>query len=574
MPCCLSINRRLGRLVSISFAWLILSSDVAWAANFGPLRGSSEIGQPLKLQAELSSLDGVSQGQLRSTCMSAHFLPMHGEQSGGFENGVLPLSVDFVSDGKQGGQVRFRSSEAVREPVGTITLRSECPLAVFEVSWSVLLDPSRDDREPAPPLRGKTLQADAGLRDFNFDSSSALGRSMKPSMWASSGKPLPKLADMDQADSRQDVKKQSAKGESVAALSSPAPALSQVPSAPNPVSEPPQAPQVVLDVKRDEPDELAALDQKLMDVNLIQSGKAGDAPSDGAMSRLPLESVDRGVQLHDIPVVIGACSLLVLLGISGFWLYRQRVSVGRVQKSKSSLVMHKGSVRSAPQLQEELAPRWDESPVVSDALAEGDEQADEPVDNAPNHLVLNSFLGADHDSEAFSASAFDHDASRQAGLVLTGYQQSLSSALGLVNRADSTLWKLPESYSKLVTGRNTALSLSANSQSRLLRTQIGLVELAYQEAIRHRALEVEAMDEFVQTMLKGVDLAELEVDQNFVPDVIHSYLSAKFCEVSGAQAKSTLKANCLALASIAEHWPVCFASSTWAALVDESSVGV
>lgn len=583
----------LSRLVSFASLACALSTQVAWATNFGPLQGSNEMGRPLRLHTDLSNLNDDAKGQLRSTCMTANFVANQESDASGFDNRVQTLFVDFVPDGKVGGRVFLKSREAISDPVGTVRLRSECPLAVFEVSWSVLLDPSKGgDFSPKPK---QALQADSEFREFSFENSAGLDRTMRLSSASSSQKQSGKRVKDDRAselamfqaggsNAAVDVEK------SVPLVPKEKPLVKnekkekwgEVPSkevavAPNPMPTPSAgvtsakndvAPAVDVQnasTENTQLDELALLDQKLADVKLIPSANPQALP--GAVDPLSAaeNKLPNAIQVNDIPLLIGVGSVLMLIAISGFWFYRQR----QLQPVKAS------SVRNAPLVRKQhVEPEPFYDPVVHGDIPESDVVQDDEKSHAgePNTLMLNSFFGVDQ--------VLDHDTGghglehRTAIRASKEPEDSLSVALSMVNRADVKLWKLPEAYEPLIASRNKALALSASAQSRVLRTQVGLLELAYQEAKQNRILQQDLMEKFVQTMLADLNLNTLDIDRTVVPDLVHNYLSAKFCEVSGPQEKSNFKANCLALALIADQWPMCFDSPDWEEFVNESSVGV
>jgi hypothetical protein len=586
----------LSRFVSFVSLVGLLSTQVAWATSFGPLQGNNEMGRPLRLHTDLSNLNDDAKGQLRSTCMTANFVPSQEADAGGFDNRVQMLFVDFVPDGKVGGRVFLKSREAISDPVGTIRLRSECPLAVFEVTWSVLLDPSKGgDFEPKAK---KALQADSEFREFSFENSPSLDRTMrlssavasqktsnrrvrddkptelaqfqgggsvavdmeKPMPSAVQEKPLTKSANKEKlADvtSKEEPKKEEPK----------AVPSGQVTTAKNDVT--PSADVQNATTEHTQLDELALLDQKLADVNLIPSANQQALPGvdkslSSVESRLP-----NAIQVNDIPLLIGVGSLLMLIAISGFWFYRQR----QLQPASSKV----SSVRNAPLIRKQHSePEEFYDPVVHGDVIPIDTEVGQETSKkhaeGPNPLMLNSFFGVDQvlDDET-GGHGFEHRPSNRSSKEP---DDSLNVVLGMVNRADVKLWKLPEAYEPLISGRNKSLALSASPQSRVLRTQVGLLELAYQEAKQNRILQQDLMEKFVQTMLEDLDLKTLEIDRTVVPDLVHNYLSAKFCEVSGPQEKSSFKANCLALALVAEQWPMCFDSPLWEECVNESSVGV
>lgn len=591
----LSKNLNLSRLVSIASIACVFSSQVAWATSFGPLQGSNEMGRPLRLHTDLSNLNDDAKGQLRSTCMSASFIPSQEGGASGFDNRVQPLFVDFVPDGKVGGQVFLKSREVISDPVGTVRLRSECPLAVFEVTWSVLLDPSRNGGESTPKTNKSSLQADSDFRDFNFDSSASLERTLRLSSAGGVHKTtkktskdekntelasnqLPESKPKVALEKEKPVDKSQQKNQPMESVAVKAMAENKQDVIPTKSENAPTQELVATQTAADhtqsqQPDELALLDQKLADVNLIPSANQHALP--GATD--PLGTTDNrlpnAIQVNDIPLLIGVGALLMLIAISGFWFYRQRqLQPARAPQPKVSPVVRKQALKT-----DVSEPFFD--PVVHggdvgvlEHEADTEDVDKEDVHTPPNPLMLNSFLGVDTpvQDESQISTRFEH---RAASKTSQGPEDSLGVVLSMVNRADAQLWKLPESYEPLVEARNKSLALSASPQSRVLRTQIGLLELAYQEATHNRILQQDLMEGFVQTMLEGVDLGVVEVDRETVPDVIHNYLSAKFCEVSGSQEKSCFKANCLALALIAEQWPMCFDSTQWEELVNESSVG-
>lgn len=533
---------------------LFMGVSNAHAIGFGPLLGQGVLGQSLQVQAELSEMNELTLEQLRSTCMRASFRPNSPDTNTADAMRAVPISVDFVSTSKGRGLVRLRSRGVVTEPVGDLRLISECPLAVFDVSWPVLLEPSSEGNHHT--VQSREYQAKEPRREFSFASSDALLGSFKNGGGDATAAEVKKV----RADVPSPTK---------AALVKPLPPASakQVAAAQETSGEPMAVKPA--SGKTEKPDELAMLDQKLLEVNLIPSGPAGSA-SNSDLTDVGAQAGQAGLtQAHEMPILIGCGLVVVTALLAGFWYFRIRSPKLRLQGGNPNESRYEGRVEDLaiePSLGDSSGVSSDEStePRVHPSRDDGSDMS--------NSLLMGSFLGVDQ-AHTIPQDTFA-GAQANSSMLAESHQQSLNVALALVNKAGAKPWALPASYQSLIEERNKVLLMSTEGQARLLRSQIGLIELAFQEAKKGRLLERAVMAEFMDVMFNGYELSSVDADQTPVSDVIKSYTSAKFCEVSGAQAKTLLKGNCMLLVTLAEKYPVCFSSPDWAQWVNDSCVGV
>jgi hypothetical protein len=131
-------------------------------------------------------------------------------------------------------------------------------------------------------------------------------------------------------------------------------------------------------------------------------------------------------------------------------------------------------------------------------------------------------------------------------------------------------WKLPVAYASLIAARNRSLSFELPSQ--VLRCEVGLLELAFQETRRGRLLDQSAINELVSIFIPESDGYQNDVQPTRVPDILQNHLKTKRYELNGVEAQNHFKANCLQLSALCQVWPFCFSLPEWAHLVEDDGL--
>lgn len=187
-----------------------------------------------------------------------------------------------------------------------------------------------------------------------------------------------------------------------------------------------------------------------------------------------------------------------------------------------------------------------------------------------SHRVLESLIGNDDKNfdEELQASVRDAHTDDHN----PAYRPSLKVSLELINRADIPSWTLPASYLRLVESRNRSLEMHRTLDALLLRSQIGLIELAFQDAKQGQLTPAQATQELLEQVL-GDRLRDTEFKPILcVPDVVKSHVRAKMCEIAGAEKRQILRDNLVNLNTQVVNVSLCFNSNAWREFLSEEGI--
>ncbi|HEX4856896.1 MAG TPA: hypothetical protein VFV28_08785, partial [Limnobacter sp.] len=124
----------------------------------------------------------------------------------------------------------------------------------------------------------------------------------------------------------------------------------------------------------------------------------------------------------------------------------------------------------------------------------------------------------------------------------------------------------------LVQARNSSLEVNRTPDALLLRCHVGLVELAYLDALNGQSTTPEVAGELVDNLL-GASFHELGLPTPLcVPDLVKSLVRAKMCEVSGQHQRRLLHENLLSLNATAIGPALCFSLPEWQEFLSEEGL--
>lgn len=516
--------------------WLLAALGVgaqgpAQAIVLGPLKGNTVMGEPLRLSAQVSQLQADQMGQLREGCLRAKLEPQFGYSDG---RGVLIESprvrAQFVRMGAHSGEFFFDAPALLPDPSLILQLESHCPLITFAHQWAVLLSPGQAEGVAKSP--GKITATDVHAPQFDFANSRLLAQSRELA-----------LADTARAaswPSRADVTRTNATSAKPLADTPLAPAMPPV--AADPINQDPLPP------------------VELASANHLVYARDGfsDAERAGELQQRS-QGLSRSLtELLAWPAGVG--SAFLLLGGVAYW----RFISGRNQASRPActLAVSTAMEETAQADQQGHAAQHANKPIAFRVAGGGGR-----YDSLEANRVLESFYTPDHPSGLdFAevaeplAEAFEHD---------DRSQRSIDKSIRLLKRAITTEWRLPDSFQALVRERNQALRLHQENALKVLQCQLGLVELAYQEAMEGRPFTSEQGAEFLVSLLGDDFASHLQADWPTLPDVVRTYVRAKFCEVTGADSRQLFKKNLQLLVDNPPAGKACFDASLWQELLSE-----
>lgn len=484
--------------------------------------GLQEIGKRLDLKSTLSGIPEGAESQLRSTCLKSRIQSIDTENSAD----AIDVWVDFSPTIRQGGLIEFQSSAPVNHALVRLELISECPLLTFTSRWTLIMNQAQllESSKAAYKREVKSNQ-------FDLTNSSLLAQSRKQPNFNNS-RFVPRYEQNEQA-------------------------LEEVAIAPeaDTVSEVPQNKQPEVDGKSkesanepNEPIKIASLDPSLLGNGLIESRTSNQIATGG----LGINEQDSGVDAWS-----SNTGLMVAFGFSLL---------------AASLLLAKKFARS-PARTPSTEPQWHAfkgtSETAMDTSVPPIEEVAPPVEFGHDRF-LESLMGSEGNSyqdEVGSTLLSEHSETLEAS-----DRSSLKTSFEMINRADSRKWNLPDAYLDLVGQRNRTLEQHASTEALILRSQIGIVELTFQDAKQGKTTQSHIAHELL-AMVLGEHIYEAESFPSLgVPDVVKSHVRAKMCEISGSESRQLLRENLLLLNTLVLSPALCFHSDAWREFLSEEGM--
>lgn len=511
-----------------------LFSSAGHGLEIGSPAGLQQIGKRLDLQSNVTGIPAGTESQLRSTCLRARARSSGREGVDAFESlGNEDVQVDFVSTIPQGGVIQFKSNAAVNDALVELELISDCPLLAFKSSWMLIMEP-----EQAGLV---SVQSDAP------DSAGTTGFDIRNSALLKASRVAPKRTALAVSEPRQPVIQPEVQAEN-----------------------PPQtateiAKQVVVDAiepqafsSEQAPLQLAAIDPGFSDQGLIESRPS--LPESVNASLGDNKYLWMGLDLTSPSIWIFLVSIAMLVMVS-------------IAFGKSQLKQLRASKATAGKMEPTAMPAQalfkeypDHAEMDDPDYAEGED----PLVPYAQDRVLESLMGSEnHGAEP----AYD-GLKPLSNLEVTETQSrsSLSICLELINKADIRVWNLPAAYQGLVASRNKSLDLHRTADALLLRCQVGLVELAFQEARKGRRLPDEVAEELLTVVIGNHEFDLDAAPALCVPDLVKSHVRAKMCEISGAEKRTLLQENLVNLNTQVSNPGLCFSSNAWREFLSEEGI--
>lgn len=486
--------------------------------------GIHTIGKPIEVVTTISGIPKGAESQLRSTCLRGRVVSMEHGSKAGLANNVV---VNFQPTIAQGGMIKFRTVEPINLALVRLELSSECPLVVFDIGWPLIMN----QREQVEGQGAKSLEHSKQVELFDPASSALLQASRK----APKRTPLiqPVAVNVSQENSAVSELEILRKSET-----RPDEAIDAVPV-------------------EDEVLDVASLDQSLIDHGLIESEPlSSDMNVHSAFgSRLGEEP---GASISSVGILaVSTTGLLVLVAC---WLrnrFKRRAGRAVPVRERGLEPEYKGS----------LATEFSNY-GASENNSTG--QPDSQHSRFGSDRVLESLMGGEE--SLYSNELESAETELLYADPASGRNHSLKTCVEMINRADVRSWELPAAYQSLVSERNKSLEMHRTPEALVLRCNIGLVELAFQEAKQGHSVQVETSNELLQLLL-GKHVYELENNTTMgVPDVLKSYVKAKLCEIEGAEKRQLLRENLLSLNEQVEHQALCFHTNAWREFLSEEGL--
>jgi hypothetical protein len=515
-------------MLSVLGALITLLPQSVFSLEISTPVGTQQIGQILDLKSTLSNVPEGVESQLRSTCLKARINTLE-RLRGDLESPVSPeVLVNFDPTIRRGGLIEFRSVAPVNDAVIEMELVSECPLIVFNTKWTLIL--KQGEAEQSGAVNSSTVSK---VSAFDPEASSLLASSRKP--------PQPRI------DNKPAWLSQNKQYETKPELVEDKPGKNIQTSVEN---EKVGGNQVV---------KVASLNTELFGAGFIESRRETTDVSSGL--DLDEYSAETGsyntLQELVLPVSLATSALLIIA-----LLFYRRYSV-----CKTGLQSRLGPQSFAGGQTTSSEPQDVAAISREHVMAFSSEPASVLIGS---HRVLESLMG--NDEQDFNKELESSTHTMTSGAINPTYRSSLKISLELINRADIPSWNLPASYLGLVESRNRSLELHRTLDALLLRSQIGLIELAFQDAKQNQLTPAQSAQELIEQVL-GEQLQEMEFNPTLcVPDVVKSHVRAKMCEIAGTENRQLLRENLVNLNSQVASPALCFNSNAWREFLSEEGI--
>lgn len=538
MPTSLIKNPKVRHLLITSFVGICCSllPKTGFSLEISTPVGVHQIGKRLDLKSTLSNLPDGAESQLRSTCLTARVNPLETSRANGSDVSSRDVKVNFSPTIRRGGLLEFKSVSPVNDALIEIELVSECPLVVFSTRWAIIMSESQAEvHQTSSNIEPNNIETNKQLSKFDPASSSLLASTRKP--------PVRKV----EPSTWSEVEVVKKKDETV---------VVEKTAPPTPTIEPAPAEDVL---PQSEPMKIASLNTELMGAGLIESQPdTANLPMGSAMLEGELSNNNQTEPLQNLKLMGGvATSVLLILGFLTYCFIRYR-------SGRRSM-----SIDIQPKVQ-----RTDFNEPTSDLASISRDHAmaftTEPATIGGTNRVLDSLMGVDenHFDEAFEPNPYASSVNSPDMIN----RSTMTICIDLINRADVRSWNLPASYSDLVASRNRSLQLHRTPDALLLRSQISLVELAFQDAkqgqLTHANTSLELLD-----LVLGEQVYEIGSMRSMgVPDVLKSHVRAKMCEITGAENRQILRENLVNLNTQVTTPSLCFGSNDWREFLSQEGI--
>lgn len=504
--------------------WLLSVPAPAQALALSVPVGIQEIGKRLELKSTLSGIPEGAESQLRSTCLKSRIQSIDTRGS----TSQSDVWVNFDPTIRQGGLIEFKSAAPINHALVQLELVSECPLVTFKHRWMLIMNQTQSN-QPEPAATGGQSSE---LNKFDLGNSVLLARSRQ--------QPVRKTEGFARAY-EQVENKVAARDDD---LPEPAPVKVSVPS------EPEQSVSA--------PVELALLDPVLMDKGLIES-RVERSPGYSDMGSMNSDFQGDAFSVRNLSYASG---VLILSGLLFYFGWKRKGMGAGVGHNKWSPVSNR---TAEPQFHE-----YKDVPDTESNFEAADTTAPINLEKTGHDRFLESLFSSDQNTfqDELNSAVFP-DASESSE---SANRSALKISMELIGRADSKKWNLPESYQSLVEQRNQSVEQHRTTEALVLRSQIGLVELAFQDAKQHQATQAQAAHDLMLLVL-GEHVYDAEAYPSLgVPDIVKSHVRAKMCEVVGADRRQLLRDNLLSLNTQITSSALCFHTDAWREFLSEEGL--
>ncbi|WP_288109007.1 hypothetical protein [Limnobacter sp.] len=501
---------------------LVAFSNPAFAIPaFGAIKGTTLLGSPLEVTTTLTGLTEDQLTQFNAGCVEAKLMPT-GHSDLVQVSRTQSLVAEFQMTQRGGGTLQLRSLYPVNDPVMQISFNSYCPTVLFSHTWTLLINPQRDERIVATAGSSGSDSPDRRVR-FELQNS-ALLRASRVHPPALKGSKETEIASPSKLDmSVPDPALQFDNFDS-------APPIQAVSSEPHPAST---------------TEKVNNLPDSIRDSHLIESSARLPAPQNQPpqLNQNLEQKAEESLPWTWITLLIASAMTLMFAGV--MWLRK------RERKGVSSLEGSAGL--DADQVSDE-----NRSSGLELAFDDEFDSLEEPIDQSSSHL-FQSFIGVPAENQAVEFD-FTDERPRYDGMLDSNDPSEL--AISMVTRDEHNPWVLPSGYEPLVQQRNASIDKRRQTDSNMLRASLALVEYCHQSVIQMVEIQSNGVKRILGQLQVGDD-ALTAGEEGAVPDMLNSFVNEKMCRLDSAEQREHMIAQLRALTDHCEDYPICFHSSAW-----------
>lgn len=532
--------------VLLLFLLLIAPANASANVSMGPIKGDVYLNQRLNVYVSLRGEGEFRASQLHPSCLKGEIIDR--SQAASFDTIVQDAIIQFESTVRNGGLLRIESSDKILSPLSILQIKSVCPLAQFDQSWSLLASPLDAARPESPEPETKKTNFVQSPREFKLRGSALLSESRKvPDAWVIAKQ---QVAVYEEKKAKEQLNSQRLQDEAELALYQP-PLESLV------SDEELQALQGVSDEQPDSEvvqqieDERVELAQAQI-ASMNQEGYSADEDLQRAANPEPM--TDSAFTLNTTTAL--AILLVVMLILSASYYLVRKHGLAKIK----GLLLKKGATNGTDQpmgIEPELMNRT----IDLNDLGAGEEQEeDEPV-TKPGRM-FQSLL--DDDSEQVYQELNEVRKPEEAS-ILTDSSMEIIEQLKVDRRYP---WDLPDVYRAIIDQTSIELTNEEWQDMRLSKSQIAIVELAFKKATMEESVLESEYDLILDYMQIRNEDDQKAISEDSISELIKSFVKAKIFEQENQALVARFIDNLSSLSRITTTRTLCFSSEHWYEFVE------
>lgn len=545
----------------ISGAFLLFLLFIAPAnansnVTLGPVKGDVYLNERLNVHISIQGNQGFSASQLHPSCLKGEIIDR--SQAASFETIVQDAIIRFESTIRNGGLLKIQSSDKILSPLSILQIKSVCPLAQFDHSWSLLASPPLADANPKTinfTEQSSQTQSLQSPREFKLSDSTLLSESRKvPDAWLTAKQ---QVALYEEKKAREQRNSEFLQQEAeLARYQPPVEELlkqNEGSALTDSGTETENTESNTVEKIKDERVEIAQAQ--------LESFTQKSYPSDELLNPdNPDTTYDTSISADDFSLdttTALAILLITLLILSSAYYIAKKHGLAKLK----AIVLRKQSTQNAEpglNIQPELMARHEYED--QDKNNSKDDNEEETI-STPGRM-FQSLL--DDDNEEIYQELNEVHKPEQASTLT----DSASDIIELLKVDRQYPWDQPDSYRAIIEQHSIELSNAEWQEMRLSKSQIAIVELAFKKALVEEGVLESEYDLILDYMNIREKDEEKALEDNHISELVKNFVTAKIFEQEDKQLVSRFVENLAGLAMLLTSRTLCFGSESWIEFVE------